>query len=629
MKAKRIFAGLLAATTVCSCVLLSGCTQETTQMQYEIPNYQGLLQEGQTKSDFNSNLFYRNDMKAKGADPFVLDNTQRDGYYYLYVTQDDIFCYRSKNLMDWESVGNALDIQKYNSNGSLTIERRAIWGDIWAPEVVYDPDEQLYYMFFSATPQEDTTVTVGEGVHDGTADEVMMLAVSDRPNGGFHPIDFTDPESCGEESIHVFNTTAGLKDENGEYINAYPHYYAKYQFFNPPDYQEFSDKFGGYRGEDNGGYQCGIDPHPYADENGDKWLFWVDNTGADRLSCVKMINWRTPDWSTAKTLLYHTFYTAEDFWAEQEAPGSVELVPYERLDHRINEGPQVLKHNNKYYLTFSIGSYANNSYQVVQAVSDNLDGPYRKLTLEEGAIILSSELSGSMEVSGPGHHSFVTVGDQLLMVYHRHNDPVVGGGARNAAIDEMKWITIKDKFGNDLDVLYTNGTTATVQPKIEAYADYVNIADEATVTGSDNASYLTDGLLSIYKYHNEAFGAYVQETKITESTTFTFDFAEARPVRAVMVYNSKMEFTAFYNISKMEFVCIENGQEVIRYIENVAFSNEYFQANDYDGSIYYIMPGAAAYAEFDELNVKSVRITVEVPEGQESVGISEIRILGK
>ena len=55
---------------------------------------------------------------------------------------------------------------------------------------------------------------------------------------------------------------------------------------------------------------------------------------------------------------------------------------------------------------------------------------------------------------------------------------------------------------------------------------------------------------------------------------------------------------------------------------------EQFSA-DFDGTVYYIVSGAAAYAEFDELNVKSVRVTIEVPKGQESVGISEIRILGK
>ena len=68
---------------------------------------------------------------------------------------------------------------------------------------------------------------------------------------------------------------------------------------------------------------------------------------------------------------------------------------------------------------------------------------------------------------------------------------------------------------------------------------------------------------------------------------------------------------------------------MIRYIDDMEFSSEFYRANDLDNSIYYIIPGACAYAEFNELKVKSVRITVEVPEGQEKVGISEIRILGK
>ena len=48
------------------------------------------------------------------------------------------------------------------------------------------------------------------------------------------------------------------------------------------------------------------------------------------------------------------------------------------------------------------------------------------------------------------------------------------------------------------------------------------------------------------------------------------------------------------------------------------------------GEILYISPGAAAYAEFYELaDIVKVRVTVEVPEGQEDVGISEIRVLAK
>ena len=177
--------------------------------------------------------------------------------------------------------------------------------------------------------------------------------------------------------------------------------------------------------------------------------------------------------------------------------------------------------------------------------------------------------------------------------------------------------------------MYTNGPTCTVQPKLEAFSEYRNIALMANVTGTEDASYLHDDLLSIYKYGDVSFMEYIKETMISETTTFTFDFAQARTVRAIMVYNSKNENTCFRNISKVEFVCEENGSEVIRCIENISFSSEYFRVNDFDGSIYYVIPGACAYAEFNELNVKTVKITVEVPAGQESVGISEIRILGK
>ena len=626
MKKTRTTALLLTSSLLLSCVLLNGCS---SQVQYEIPNYQGLPEDGQSRAEYNQELFYRNDHKINdAADPFVFDNTARDGYYYLYGTHGDIFCSRSKDLMNWEPVGNALDIQDFVNRQPSEV-RRTVWKDIWAPEVVYDPDDGRYYMFFSATPDPDTNVTAGGGVMEGSYKELMMVAVSEYPDHGFIPVNFMDAESCGEENLHDFNTTVGLKDPTtDDYEPAWPHYFAKYLLFDPAEYMAFAEANGGFRGLGRGGFEGAIDPHPYVDENGDKYLFWVDSSGSDRISVVKMENWLKPDWSTAKILACHSFYTVEDYFASLDGE-IVENVPYELLGTSINEGPAVLEHNGKYYLTFSIGAYADNSYQVVQAVSDSLTGPYRKLTLEEGGILMSGELSGSQDITGTGHHSFVQAGDQLLMIYHRHNDPIVGGGARNPAVDEIKWITIVDKYGNDLDVMYANGPTSTVQPKIEAFSDYKNIADEATISGHADAKYLNDGLLSIYKYLNDDFGKYIQETVIEKTTTFTLDFAEARTVRAVMVYASKDEMASFDKIARMEFVCIENGQEVVRYIKDVELSAECYQANDYDGSIFYISPGAAAYAEFDELNVKSIRITIDVPANQDSVGISEIRVLGK
>ena len=621
---KRGLSLLLLIAMLCS--LLAACGQKE-QTQYEVPNYQGQLAEGQEKSDYNKNLFYRNDKKTDGADPFVLDNTKNDGYYYQYVTQGSLFCYRSKDLMEWEPVGNALDNMEYAGTNKLSEVRRATWEDIWAPEVIYDPDDGRYYMFFSATPQEEKVKT-GNGVMAGQGYELTMVAVSNRPDRDFQVVNFRDAASCGEGNVHTFNTVRGKKDANGNVMDAYPHYYAKYMLFDPAEYKAFATANGGFRGESYGGYEGGIDPHPYVDADGTKYLFWVDSTQDDRICVVKMDNWLKPDWSTATVLTYHTFYTVEDWKAAQDGQ-DVERVSYELAEVSINEGPFVVARNGKYYLTFSVGRYSDSSYQVAQAVADNICGPYRKLTDAEGGVLMSGSVAGSQEISGTGHHSFVTVGEKMYMIYHRHNDLIIAGGARNAAVDEVKWITIKDKFGNDLDVMYMNGPTCTVQPKLEGYAEYANIAEEATVSGSTDAKYLNDGLLSIYKYGNPDFMEYVKETTITETTTFTFDFEQARKVRAVMVYNSKQEFTAFNKISRVEFICEEEGKEVVRFIKDMAFSPEYYEANDYDGSIYYVTSGAAAYAEFEELNVKSVKITVEVPEGQDAVGISEIRILGK
>lgn len=292
-----------------------------------------------------------------------------------------------------------------------------------------------------------------------------------------------------------------------------------------------------------------------------------------------------------------------------------------------NEGPVMTYHNGKYYLTFSVNDYANSSYQVAQAVADGPLGDFRKLTAEEGGVLLSGGIQGSLDVSGTGHHSFVDVDGSTYIIYHRHNDTLVMGDARNPAIDEIKWITIKDKDNNDLDVMYANGPTSTVQPAIKS--EYKNIAGEAAVTGSDDAQYLTDGLLSLYTNANETFISNVKETSLSAETTFNFEFSSARAVRAVMVYNSKDASKIFKAVKRIEFVCEEDGKEVIRFIKDLQFSKENYRADDLYDIAYYVTPGSAVYAEFDELKVKAIRIIVEVPEGQKTVGISEVRILGK
>lgn len=531
----------------------------------------------------DTDLFYANNKYTEGTDPFVLDNTAVDGYYYMYSTQGACYCYRSKDMMNWEYVGDALNYNSKTGISGMLLE------DIWAPEVVYDAEEDLYYMFFSATPTADKA----------TANQVLFVATSKYPYKGFELVDFTDESSCGDGNAHNYDTSTYSLD------------CAKYLMLDPAKYDAFSDKDGGYLGA--------IDPHPYVDvdENGNatKYLFWVDSRNEDRICGVQMENWLKPIWETATVLTAHGYYTVDEWESGADKNVDYEL---EDKDVTINEGPVITKHNGRYYLTFSVNAYAKDTYQVAQAVTAygaksplDKDAPYRKLTEAEGGLLLSAKAAGSEKVSGVGHHSFVKVGDQMYIVYHRHNDVALMGSARNHAIDEVKWLTIKDKDENDLEVMYVNGPTSTVQPKIEAFSAYKNIAGEATVTGSGDSTCLTDGLVSIKG--NTDFMAYVSKLTLTADAEYTFTFDESRTVRAVMVYNSG---NATFTSASVKYVCEENGKEVT-YTKNLAFDENASNTE----------PGAAAYATLHGYNVKKVIVTVNVPSGTAS--ISEIKILGK
>ena len=47
-----------------------------------------------------------------------------------------------------------------------------------------------------------------------------------------------------------------------------------------------------------------------------------------------------------------------------------------------NEGPEVIKHNNTYYLSYSANCYASSSYSVGYATSSSPMGPFEKSEIE-------------------------------------------------------------------------------------------------------------------------------------------------------------------------------------------------------------------------------------------------------
>lgn len=94
---------------------------------------------------------------------------------------------------------------------------------------------------------------------------------------------------------------------------------------------------------------------------------------------------------------------------------------------RWNEGPYILKHKSKYYLTYSTNMYASKEYSVGCYISDNILGPYTHMVDRP----ILEYIEG--EISGPGHNSFFKDFDNKLKIaFHIHTDYEHPSGDRRA-----------------------------------------------------------------------------------------------------------------------------------------------------------------------------------------------------
>ena len=111
-----------------------------------------------------------------------------------------------------------------------------------------------------------------------------------------------------------------------------------------------------------------------------------------------------------------------------------------------------MKHNGKYYLTYSANHTRSEDYAVGYAVSDSPYGPFRKYS---GNPILHK----TDEVKGTGHHSFVRSLDEkeLICVYHCHHSKSEFQ-PRMVCIDRACFE--KNDNGDDILVIYGPSTTS-------------------------------------------------------------------------------------------------------------------------------------------------------------------------
>ncbi len=96
-----------------------------------------------------------------------------------------------------------------------------------------------------------------------------------------------------------------------------------------------------------------------------------------------------------------------------------------------NEGPAVVKHRGKYYLTYSVNCFDTPDYSVGCAVADRPEGPYKKY----GYPVLRR---AEGDFSGPGHNSFFLDREgRLLTAFHIHADPEKPSDNRRICIGEV------------------------------------------------------------------------------------------------------------------------------------------------------------------------------------------------
>lgn len=573
----KLLSGVLAAVL---CVSIAGCGNSASDAASVYLDYgTGIDEDG----NYNDDLYGINVNDNKGADPGVFwvseeEDSEYGGYFYMYITSWDASstealntefckenkvaalafkCYRSKNLYQWERCG-ALP-----GGYSLQVDEEDwVRDDIWAPEVIKNPADGKYYMYFSAQAAENWGAK-GVSDSDYMYDRLYLaVAVSDTPVGPFDILYNTDVESG--KRIPTINFHEGC---NTEYDWA------------------------------------AIDVSPFFDDNGDLYVYFNKHrdTNYGHLNGIfgmKMKSMTQPDYSTVTCL------TQADAITASSTPGDIENVSskgkYFWQESGTNEGPVMVKHNGKYYLTYSGNGYASQMYSVHQAVGDSPLGTFTKLDASEGNPILAGNSLGF--VMGTAHHCLVDKEGELYIVYHRHNSIYKYNG-RSLCADRLHWTQNKD----GMDILVANGPSKSLQWLSESISGYKNLAQTADIKVSTGTGvkYLTDEIVP----YTTAIEDYVMQSE-SGDVKITFQWDEPVSVSSIMIYNGMDMNYAFSNISDIRFKLAEQPEWASKDYAYAVIQDLKFPARYWNPESEEYIAGAPAVAEVDNIKVSEITITI-------------------
>lgn len=333
-----------------------------------------------------------------------------------------------------------------------------------------------------------------------------------------------------------------------------------------------------------------IDANVFTDDDQKSYLYYSRDCSENR------------DGNLKKSEIYGVSLSADLLSTKGEA---VKLLtpeqPWEKAsgDTWWNEGPEMIKHNGRYYLTYSANFFASPSYSLGYAVSDTPLGPFQKA--QENPLLTSGE---RQDVSGTGHHSFTYSpdGTQLWAVYHSHTDLANPSGDRKVNIDRAGF-TPDGK-------LFLCGPTTTPQPAPSGgitvdvtghFKAHFNGPDSSSQQPSPEMALLTDGLFSVHAEHAWLETAFPADNGRLH---LTLTAADKLPVCGVAIYPGAGCENTITSISlhlggrpTQEFIADKKAVPFLLY--------------------------------FDACETDRIEITLTLRPGMESIKLSEITVLAK
>lgn len=193
-----------------------------------------------------------------------------------------------------------------------------------------------------------------------------------------------------------------------------------------------------------------IDPHLFVDSDSTKYIYFANFKDGLEIWGAEMKDDLLSIKEETLTLLLQQSQAWE---RSREEPGGT-----------VNEGPFVIKHNDRYYMTYSANHYASRDYGIGLARADHPLGEWTKHS--QNPVMQTPD-----SLVGTGHNAlFRNQKGQLHMVYHAHHDR---GRVhpRRVIINPVKFRKIKGARYETLEVL-SPGIKPVISSREEEIEEY-------------------------------------------------------------------------------------------------------------------------------------------------------------